>query len=390
MKDYYSSLIKPFQSKNVLIDDKIFAFIDKLKKIKEFILLFTLVLIMLLSYADFYVLHNIFGFPVAFYKDFYLNSISVVSMEFLVFVALIPFVLAILFLAIPVAVVELYGLKKNQLDRIDTSFGITLIVSFLLITPIAISMMEIIAILPLFELGKWLLGHTFVLFIIFYLLIFIVLIAVFYFALNVGPMVRNIFEKRSILSLALLLILISTAFTYYWLIVPKQLILSFLLLVEPCCIVIFLEYKKNNKKRRVKSGHVDKFAYVILFAISFIFTYESFTTSIEKNWKDLKNSESINDISLNLLLNTVFLSDNKKRVDINLTGFDRSDDCLKDYGKMMTLDYNSTKVILLSDSSRLYFKPMDEKLTCVYAVNKTQYKGKEKYSLFDVGKLVKE
>ena len=163
--------------------------------------------------------------------------------------------------------------------------------------------------------------------------------------------------------------------------------LSLLLLFEPYIMYLYLEYQKVKKSNTLKNKNpklVPLSIVTIVIAIMFLIT------GAKDEWRDLNSSDSLNDITCNLLLNKIYLFDNKKMVDIDIKGFERSDRCLsKLRGDSFTLDNNGTKVIL-SDANRLYFKPMDENLTCVYAVNKIQYKGKEKYSLFDVGKLVKE
>ena len=81
MKDYYSSLTKSsITSVEKGSEEKGSGFaIDILKK---YIPIMSVAFSSLLCFSDYYLLNDLFGFSTAFFKDFYLSSINVISLDF--------------------------------------------------------------------------------------------------------------------------------------------------------------------------------------------------------------------------------------------------------------------------------------------------------------------
>ena len=381
MKDYYSSLTKPSNTSSDKGSEKKgsdFA-IDILKKN---IPIMSVAFSSFLCFSDYYLLNDLFGFSTAFFKDFYLSSINVISLDFFLLVALIPFVLATLILGIPVIVVETYGVEKFKEDEINYDLLITFLFVFFIVAVAFSFIIDEILSVPILAT---IMNLPFVDFI----LILIWIIVSLYIALGAEHFLQR--PRMTIISQIILHISIVFLLLVLFRCIQEKIVLiylSLLLLFEPYIMYLYLEYQKVKKSNTLKNKNpklVPLSIVTIVIAIMFLIT------GAKDEWRDLNSSDSLNDITCNLLLNKIYLFDNKKMVDIDIKGFERSDRCLsKLRGDSFTLDNNGTKVIFLSDANRLYFKPMDENLTCVYAVNKIQYKGKEKYSLFDVGKLVKE
>lgn len=383
MKDYYSSLTKPSNtSAEKGSEEKGSGFaIDILKKC---IPIMSVAFSSLLCFSDYYLLNDLFGFSTAFFKDFYLSSINVISLDFFLLVALIPFVLVTLLLGIPIVVVETYGVEKFKPDEINIQL---LWILFAVFFFMAVAVSVILDLLSSSPLLSPYLNSKYVIFI----LILIWITVSLYMALGAKHFLektRTINRFQFMLDAIIVFSLVALFYSIEHEIILIK--LSIFFLFEPYIMYWYLEYQKEKKINPVKNKKSKiVLSATILFVL--IIVTGSLTSVAEKEWRDLNSSDSLNDITCNLLLNKIYLFDNKKMVDIDIKGFERSDRCLsKLRGDSFTLDNNGTKVIFLSDANRLYFKPMDENLTCVYAVNKTQYKGKEKYSLFDVGKLVKE
>ena len=353
----------------IISGSEFFKNVKKLPLLIYFVFMFTSIL------ADYLLLHEKFGFSVAFFKNFYLSSLDSTS-EFLVFVVIIPILFILALFLVPLIVVLLFRSYIYFIEKIDIKFYISNYIIYLYIAPAVLILIDSVYKGSLLEHLPLLLVIIIYLLVVLFLSLLIQMSLYYYFIIK---------HRLDYLYYSVFAICFFYLFVYFFF-CKKYFLLPFMLSFETILLVFYLELLIFNPIL-VKSD-IRSFASIFAFVVA-LFLYITATINNSQNsWNDLNNTENIDSITGNLLLNKIYLSNNNHKIDVNISSYSKKDEICLNVGKRLVLDDNNTKAIFLSDKRRLYFRPgKNSNIICVYAVEKIPCKCKTMFRLYDIGKL---
>jgi len=223
-------------------------------------------------------------------------------------------------------------------------------------------------------------------------ILFISIIHVILWRLN---SMDNQLSKRNIFTLLVIFIVLLCILCFIFNISPFSFIFNFIVaIIITTIIVFFIIYVL---KKIIIDNFIKNIILMLIIILSIVLiSYQLNKQQWQYNFKQQKNNFyfRFEKLSLNLLLNPLYLQHNYKNIDVNISQYDFSNhpykDCIYENNQTKFLDINSSAFVLsLSQTNKLYFQK-DKNGTCIYAIKVNPFKNQEFYKLVDIGYIQKQ
>jgi len=336
----------------------------------------SVILFALLVMMDYFVITQTFNFSAAAFLNIYLFNLNIFGSQFFIFFALLPMGVALSLFIIPYFISLLSREYEDSLKKFNNS---------ILLSESRLSLFIVFSVIEMLLLS-WA-SMEFLIWvgdkidnIIFFSILYLVCLVIIILLPIVIVLVFKIYTFNKLLVVIYMILVLSIG---VWLFKRPfdTNILKFYqvhsLLVVSQFLLLLMFTLDNTKKKEQKVSLKYIYTIVMLFVI-FMIGIEYKTN--EDSWKDTMSKK----LTFNLLVNKKFLSINNETINIDVLNYNDSSPC-KDVDTIeVSIDNNTTDVLAISKSIRLYFKK-DDNNTCIYAVEKQYYKGRPVYNLLDIG-----